>query len=171
MGEYDKVKRNSLGIVIEDLKKHEVMVALPGENGEKYTYNRATRALYLIELKAKTDKAREFEEVFGKELTSLHLKIAKKVFGDQETESVYGVLINPFNKIVFAFNREFADYDRDKQEIVFRDPGDILASLIAFPEPGKKKLSFDQEEDMGRIFPKKGEFPKGYIRYSLLDND
>lgn len=171
MGEYDKVKRNSLEIVIEDLKKHEVMVALPGEDGEKYTKDRAVRTLFLIELTSKTNKAKEFEEVFGKGLTPLHKKIAKKVFGDQETESVYGVLVDPFSRIVFAFNREFADYDRAKQEIVFRNQDDILEERIVISKLKKKKSSIDSKKKNKLLLPKKDPSKGFVIRYSLPDND
>lgn len=127
MGENNK--RNLLGntihLICTDLKRHMVQVILPEEDGRKIE-----RTMYLIMIRAKTSMLSDFEYVFSDALVSMHKKIAEKVFKREETDNDYGLLINEDLKIVFAFNRAFADYDKNKKEIIYRDPDDILSERI-----------------------------------------
>jgi hypothetical protein len=121
--------KNALRLVVEDLQNHLVDIRLPGEKEEKQ--------LFLIMVTAVTSKLEDLQETYGEDVTNTHLKIAEKVFGTEKAENTYGVLLDDDKKMVFAFNREFADYNRSKKEIVYTDLDTLLVEKI---EP-KQKLA------------------------------
>lgn len=114
--------KNVLGLVREDIQRHKISVVLPDET--------EARSLYLVEVTGLTSKLKDFKEAYGKLVTAIHEKIAEKVFGESETQNVYGVLFDEDLKMVFAFNRSFADYDQVIKEIVYRDIDEILLEKV-----------------------------------------
>lgn len=145
---------NAISLIGADLKRHEVLVTLPNSNEEQL--------LYLIMVTAKTSKFQDFMQTYGDKATNTHAKIAKKIFGEEETDSVYGVLLDLDMQMIFAFNREFADYDRKQQKIIYKDVDDLLTELIKVTEPPKTP-----------VFPPKASRPgsalTGTLRYSLAE--
>lgn len=145
---------NVISLIKEDLRRHKVTVTLPSEQDEK--------SLYLILITAKTSKIKDLKKTYASRVTTTHLKIAKKVFREDETENVYGVLVDENLQMVFAFNRDFADYDSKKKAIIFKDIDDVLIDRIevkdkeAFPIPRPSSR---------RALPRGG----GAIRYSLTE--
>jgi hypothetical protein len=131
---------NAKNLLLKDLQRHEVTVSLPGES-EK-------RKLYLIEITAKTSKYDDFVQVYP-EATPIHLKLAEKLFGRDEVNNIYGVFLDTALWVVFAFNREFADYDKKKQEIVFKPIDDLLLDSVSGKDTSVSDLKI-----------KKGSFPK-----------
>jgi hypothetical protein len=117
---------NVIELIRTDIKRHQVEVILPGE--EK------SRMLFLIEVVAKTSKVEELPLVYGEKVSSLHLKVAEKIFGKQESENVYGVFVDENLKYVFAFNRDFADYNPEKRCVEYKELDDILVEKV---EPRK----------------------------------
>jgi len=113
---------NAPNFINEDLQRHKVKVILPGETKEV--------SLYLIMVTAKIKKLEDFVQTYGTKVTTTHQKIAKKIFGTGETDNVYGVFLGEDLKMVFAFNRDFADYDKNKKVIVYKDIDDILIDKI-----------------------------------------
>lgn len=152
---------NAIGLIKEDLRRHRVTVTLPGEQEEK--------SLYLILITAKTKKFKDFVETYGNQVTTTHQKIAQKVFGAEETKNVYGALIDENMRMIFAFNRDFADYDKTKKAIVFKDIDDVLIDRIEV-----KKIKLEEGEALP-IGPKerRGRNPDNIgewlIRYSLAE--
>lgn len=151
---------NAISLIKEDMARHMVSVILPGEKIEK--------SLYLIMMNAKTSKLNDLQKTYDTKATTTHIKIAKKIFGEGETENVYGVFIDEGMQIAFAFNRDFADYDSKKKAIVFRDIDDILVDRI---EPKKIKIessSLPNKESRRSFFPRRGGGDM-IIKYSLTE--
>jgi hypothetical protein len=156
-----KLMNNVIGLVRGDLERHRVSVALPGEKAEK--------SLYLIMINAKTSKLKDLQETYGVKATTTHVKIAKKIFGENETENVYGVLIDDDLRMVFAFNRDFADYDSKKKAVIFRDIDDVLVDRIEAKEKDSS-LPLPRESGGRSFFPRRGE-GSGLIKYSLAEKE
>lgn len=155
---------NVIDLINEDLLNHRVAVKLPREKHIKL--------LYLILITAKTSKLKDFQKTYGNEVTMAHLKIAKKVFGEDKTENIYGVFVDENLTMVFAFNREFADYNSKKKTVIFKDIDDLLIDKIevkkdegsSFPKFDSKKL-FSVPEQGGR----RDGGGRGLIKYSLTE--
>ena len=133
---------NAISLIKEDLQRHKIAVTLPSEQDEK--------SLYLILITAKTSKLKDLKKTYDSKATRTHLKIAKKIFGEDETENVYGVLIDESLQMVFAFNRDFADYNSKKKEIVFKDIDDVLIDRIEVKDKGEFPIP---RPSSGRMFP------------------
>lgn len=157
----------SIDLIHEDLRRHKVSVTLPGEQEEK--------SLYLILITAKTSKLEDFWGTYGDKATAIHQKIAQKVFGTEETENVYGALIDESLRMIFAFNRDFADYDSNNKTIVFKDIDDVLINRIeAKKEVEKTELEIKEMSPIQR--PKRksmlpNDIGEWLIRYSLTENE
>lgn len=108
-------ERNLVPVIRTCLEEHEVIV-----QGSSY---------YLVEVGVNSSLVRDLAATFGKELTDFHHELAKKV-GDKTCPQTYGALVDPGLNYVFAFNRLFADYNRKKEEVVFKDPADILLPWV-----------------------------------------
>lgn len=156
---------NVAELVKQDMKRHQVRVTLPGEETE--------RVLYLIEFTAKTSRLKDFKETYGKSVTNTHAKIARKVFGEEETVNTYGIFFDQCFQMVFAFNRQFADFNRAQKEVVYVDIDEVLVDRI---EP--------KEEDAPDLFPSafpsarppfgNDDFGRGggmLVRYSLPEKE
>lgn len=113
---------NAIDLIRGDLKRHKVTVVLPGEQEEKH--------FYLIMVKGKTSKFEDFKKTYGEQATTTHLRIAKKIFGYKEIENTYGVFVDEDLRMIFAFNRDFADYDKTKKAIIYKDIDDVLIEKI-----------------------------------------
>lgn len=161
---------NANDLLRNDMKRHKAPVILPDE--------KQIRNLYLIEFTAKTKKLEDFKTVYGEKATAIHLKLAEKTFGETETDNVYGVFMDENLQMVFSFNREFADYDREAKKIIFRDMDNVLLGKVK--DEVKKKDSSDlkdKNEHLKKMMEKKEDFsfPRstrsrctgGRISYSL----
>ncbi len=147
---------NAALFIKNDMQRHQVSVTLPGEHEEK--------SLCLVMIEAKTSMVEDLKSTYGDDVTPLHMKIAKKIFGEGETANVYGVFVDKNLQMVFAFNRAFADYVGSKKAIVYRDIDDLLAEKI---QPGPLK-ELPVEKAMPR-FPSGGSGPRGVVKYSLAE--
>jgi hypothetical protein len=116
--------RNAIGLIKKDLQRHKISMLMPGTTQGK------GRSFFLILVTAKTSLLADLKNTYGKEVTAVHLKLAKKIFGEAETENIYGVLVNQDLQMLFAFNRLFADYDRKSRMIVFKDIDGILMDRV-----------------------------------------
>jgi hypothetical protein len=162
-----KCMNNVIELLNEDLQNHRAEVILPGEKGKK--------SLYLLMLAANVSRLDDFKKTYGDKVTDIHIKIAEKLFGKEKTENVYGVFVDENLKMVFAFNREFADYDSKKKEVVFKNIDDILLDKIN----SKEKESPTKTHGFDDVFTfersgKNYERPRrpgggGLMRYSLIE--
>jgi len=150
---------NAIDLIKKDMQRHKVIVKLPNEKKEE--------ELYLILITAKTSKLMDFKKTYrGKAIVTLtHLKIAQKIFDNTETENVYGIFLNKNLQMVFAFNRDFADYDSEKKLIVYKDIDDVLTDEIETKD--------DVEDNVIKIPKRRDMFPGGggsmLIKYSLAE--
>lgn len=151
-------QKSALDLMQEDLERHKVTVLLPGEDVDGP--NKTRRGMYLIMIKAKTSTIKDFEKTFGEILNSTQKKIAKKVFGEKETDNDYGVFVDGLMNMVFAFNRKFADYDSKRERIIYLDPDDILLGEVDGPM-GPYIFSPSRPSGGGH----------GVIRYSLTEKE
>lgn len=146
---------NAISLVNKDLQNHLVTVTLPGEEIPK--------KLFLIEVGANTSMLEDYRLTYGKVITDLHSKIAKKIFGEKKTDNTYGIFIDRDLKIVFAFNRQFADYDKKSQQIQFKNVDDVIAEKV---EP----IEIEWEEISTPPRPPRPVSPgSGVLRYSLIE--
>jgi hypothetical protein len=146
---------NALEIVAGDLQNHLVEVTLPGEE-EK-------RKLFLIMVTGLTSKLDDLKVTYGEKATSTHLKIAEKIFGTKKTENIYGVFLDSSLKMVFAFNRNFADYNKKGKKIDYKDIDDFLVGkIVVKPSPSKPKPPLPGSHS----FSGGGS---GLLRYSLVE--
>ena len=151
---------NAIELIRNDIKRHQVEVILHGET--------KSQMLFLVEVTAKTNKVEELPLVYGEKVTPLHLKVAEKIFGDQESENVYGVFVDKDLKYVFAFNREFADYVSEKECVEYKELDDILVEKVEPRklEPGaipRFPMTSPSDRDRG------GFGPCAVIKYSLTE--
>lgn len=167
---------NAINSVKEELQRHKVIIILPGEDKKK--------SLYLIMITGETSKLDDFRITYNKEITALHLKIAKNVFGENKTENVYGVLVDDSLRMVFAFNRDFADYDRKKKAIIFKNVDDVLMDIIRAGKARAEVKKTEMKEGKGLpvlpsegrpfSFPNRELFPsagEGMIKYSIIEKE
>lgn len=156
---------NVIELLKKEMQKHKVEVVLSREVKE--------RQFFLIETKAKTSTLEDFLMTFGTEVTPLHIRIAKKVFGEGQKVNTYGVLYDEEMKPVFAFNRLFADYDRKTKKIVYRNIDDILLDDNLFNKPeDNRENDFPQTQVPFRPYavPPHSHFgPNNVIKYALLE--
>ena len=145
-------------LIRNDIKRHQVEVVLPGET--------KSQTFFLIEVTAKTNKVEELPLVYGEKVSSLHLKVAKKIFGDQESENVYGVFVDESLKYVFAFNRDFADYNPERKCVEYKDLDDILVEKV---EPRKVEPLTIPRSPRGRGGGRGGFGPGAVMKYSLTE--
>lgn len=148
-------------LIRKDAAKHTVSVIVPG--GEN-----VIRKLFLILISAKTSLLNDFKITYGREVTAIHAKIAKKMFGTKETENIYGVLLDDEMRMVFAFNTKFADYKG--KNIVYKDMDSILMENIKPAELDVPKKIAEKIAQMLRYFD--SDFPRnrctgGRMSYSI----
>lgn len=154
---------NTIELIKKDLQRHKVEVVLPNEKDKK--------SLYLIMIIARTSKLEDFKKTYGDKATPVHLKIAAKIFGENETNNTYGLLLNEDLKIAFAFNREFADYDAKRKEIIYKDIDDVLLERIKTENKEKKKISPKDILEKFPLSPKDFDHNKATIKYSLIEKE
>ena len=117
--------KNALLVVKTDVRRHQAEVILPGEE--------CVRQLYLLEMTGKTRLIEDLRVTYGEAITPFHEKLAKKLFGEEESINKYGVFWDDDLKLVFAFNRRFADYDPKTKTVVYKDLDDFLVAATATP--------------------------------------
>lgn len=160
---------NAISMIRNDMQRHKVTVTLPLPNKQE------ARQLYLIMMGAKTSQLEDFKQTYGDEVTKTHLKLAEKVFGKGETESVYGVFYDMNLQMVFAFNRAFADYDNSKKYVLYKDIDDLLIERVEVKNEKKEKKKKDFHLPRRPLRPnlRRDEFPGGsgrsLIKYSLTE--
>ena len=149
---------NIISSIKEELQRHLVSVILP-EGREK-------KSLYLIMVTGKTNKLTDFINTYGNQVTETHIKIAKKIFGENETDNIYGVFVDKDLQMIFAFNREFADYNKQKKRIVFKNIDDVLTDKIKVRE--KDNTIPPLHEKKKPVFPQ-GDSGSMILKYSLIE--
>jgi len=158
---------NAKNLLLEDMRRHVVLVTLPEEK---------KRELILIEISASTSLYDDFCQTYP-DATAMHRKLAEKLFGKKQTQNVYGTLFDADLKVVFAFNRAFADYDRKKEKIIYTPVDELL--LDAIPETTSFKPNFVKPK-IEKEKPYKpnqsqsffgGGGGGGTVRYSLTENE
>jgi hypothetical protein len=113
-------KRNLVSTIEGCLKEHQV--DLQSSTG--------ISPFYLIEVSAKNKLASDFIDTYKTELDAFKTQLAEKTFSGQSSKQTYGVLIDTDLQFVFAFNRAFADLDREQHKIVFKNPVDLLLGNV-----------------------------------------
>lgn len=142
---------NCLASFTDALSKHVVSVELPGET--------VSQRLYLIKIWAKTDLEEDYRISYP---GSKFLTIPNEKFRE------YGVFIRPEDlAIAFAFNTEFARYDRQSETVEYSTVAEILLkglsrrSVVEIYEPASATHS-----PPGRIG---GMGMHGVIMYALSE--
>lgn len=131
--------KNALSIVKGDVVRHKVRVTLPGDSKPK--------TLYLLMISGETSTLEDLKSTFGDKISTLHLRLAKKVWGEGRTQNTYGVFVDDDLKMVFAFNRLFADFENG--QVVYRDLDEII----------EKAVDGNQESALGEDFQPEPLFP------------
>ncbi len=165
---------NVLSIVRGDMVRHKVNVLLPGELEVKM--------LYLLMISAETNTVEDFQKTFSGQITHLHLRLAKKIWGDKKKQNTYGVFFDDEMKMVFAFNRLFADFQKKGLStsgdglVVYRDLDELIEKAIGDINKPQVCSDFEQEPGIGPVphFPPyhHNPFHGGHdilVRYSIPD--
>ena len=152
---------NAVSIVRGDMERHRVSVTLPGEATQ--------RKSYLLMVGAKTSLLKDIEVTYGQTATCQFMRFLKKIYGEAETDNVYGVFLDDDLKIVFAFNRLFADYDSKSHTVVYK----AIDKLIEESIPGPSEFPSNPSPCLPGL-PIPDDWlevrPGGMlIRYSILD--
>lgn len=150
---------NAIFLIKKDLGKHKVAVVLPGEKIKK--------TFFLIEITANTSLLEDLKNTYGEQVTALHEKVAKKLFGDAPSDNVYGLLIDEGLNLVFAFNRQFADINKKNGVIEFKDIDDLVSESI---KPSTEPVYLPRETSV----PRRGSGRGGrgmLIKYSLTEKE
>jgi hypothetical protein len=147
-------KRNLLSTVKECLQEHQV--ELVGTQG--------VVPMYLIEVGASSPLFKDFIDTYNGDIDNFKRKLAEKTLVQNPSNQMYGVLVDTDLQYAFAFNRQFADLNRQRQRIAFKGVEDILLEHSS----GQDLSQVDMPEDS---FPKfnGGGFDPGstLIRYSI----
>ena len=110
-------RSNAISFLRRDLQRHQVKVEL-SDPQEQDSMDKTAQDYYLIIMRGQTKPAEEFIAVYPEETGMVNL--ANRILGTEEAVCDYGVLLDEDLQIIFAFNCLFADYDLEKQEVVFK---------------------------------------------------
>lgn len=154
---------NLIEVLNRDLDRHLVSVKLPGDQEEKI--------LALIVMRVRSSKLDDFRMTYGVDVTEFHIKVATKLFGEEETANEFGVFVDSSQQMIFAFSLDFADYDTEKKAVVYKDIDSILmdsmdttsAATPPRPEPPPRRRTRWPGDEFGG--------GGGTIRYSLSEKD
>jgi len=118
------MKTIALEMIKNAFRRQEVEVLLPDK---KY---RQTLSLAFITVK--TNKLQDFLKIYGGKVASIHIEMARKIFGDGESENTYGVFFDkrPNPEMVFAFDIDFAQYDKGRKEVIVKDIDEVLMEKL-----------------------------------------
>jgi hypothetical protein len=142
-------RRNLVSTIEECLKEHRV----------ELQSSKGISPFYLIEVSVQNKLAADFIETYQASLDDFKIQLAEKTFSGQSQKQKYGVLINPDLQFVFAFNRAFADLNREKHKIVYKNPDEVLL--------GKTPIQQKPVSSEPTFTPKSSsEFPT-IIKYSI----
>ncbi|MFC1753839.1 hypothetical protein ACFL96_10690 [Thermoproteota archaeon] len=119
MAKQEIVQRNLISTIDECMQEHEVVLA----EGE------STVSRFLIEVTAQSSPAKDFTDTYKGDVDKFRKKLAEKLLGKEPTIQTYGVLVTPELAFDFAFNRKFADLDREGNRIVFKNPEELLLEM------------------------------------------
>lgn len=150
--------KNAIALLKKDLENHRVVVILPGETEKK--------SLFLVMTGAKVNKLEDFKKTYGSKVTATHLKIAAKIFKEGETENVYGVFMDDNLQMVFAFNRDFADYSPKKEMIIYKEIDDLLVDGIEPKKSGSDTETFPRKNFSSNSMPGSGMIT---YRYGIFE--
>ncbi|MFC1698248.1 hypothetical protein ACFL1H_07985, partial [Nanoarchaeota archaeon] len=103
---------NLIGKIEGFLKEHTVLI-------QKVQF-------YLIEVKAESEMLKDFTDTYKDDIDKFKTDLGRNIFGNKKSMQTYGVLINTDLEYVFAFNRKFADLNKNKTNILYKKPEDIL---------------------------------------------
>lgn len=157
---------SAISLIKHDLKRYKANVSLNG------TGRGRGKTCYLILMVAKTSLLADLKNAYGKQVTAVHMKLAKKIFGEKETDNTYGVLVDENLTPLFAFNRLFADYDRSTRTVIFKDLDSILVDRVDVKPGWFEKLDLSDlripRREERRRFP---DFDGMHVllKYSLVE--
>jgi hypothetical protein len=152
-------KRNLITTIQECMAEHTVNITYKGE----------TRKLYLIEVSVKNSLFQDFMDTYTGEIDDFKKDLAKKLMkkNDQQT---YGVLIDENLKYAFAFNRKFADLNKQKDALVYKTPEEAILSVnggndlsTSYPSSNPAPTPFQHESN----WPWHGGGSGTTLKYSL----
>lgn len=141
------------------MEQHIVPVKLPGD---KKLVKRA-----LVEVGAKASMIEILAATYGETFGGLHRKLAEKLYGEAEIDLVFGVFYEE-DKMVFAFCRDVADYNKKTKKVECRDLDEVLVEKVNPIEgiPVRPPIQFP-EADMPSRPP--GSMPDMMVRYALVE--
>ena len=155
--------RNLVKVIESCLGEHEFrVVELGGLSGKdkEYTFS-------VIEVRGAGNLLDDFIKTYSP-LDKFKTTLAKKVLPEKGKQS-YGVLIDADLQYRFAFNRLFADLDRENRKIRFKTPEEVLLEFVNGPDAPTQlylevaealKKNGDDEID-NKFIEQLGIFPKG----------
>ena len=154
--------RNLISTIEDCLKEHAVTIK-QGEDAQTF---------YLIEQTVRTPLFDDFICTYAGEVDKFKTELAKQLMLKRSTEQTYGVLVNTDLRDTYAFNRAFADLDREKQAIVFKDMEEVLLEragkkdITSYKAPEKKK-PLPEGGYHDNFFEGNNSFEGPLIKYSL----
>lgn len=111
-------KRNLINVIENCLMEHKVFIS----------QGKSKIPFYLTMVQMTNHGLFEdFKKVYSG-VEDFQIQMAKKLMKKNNNQT-YGVLIDSDLKYQFAFNRKFADFDRQKNKIVFKSPEEVLLTL------------------------------------------
>lgn len=152
--------KNALTYALEEMQDHVVTVKLPGED----TKNK----LALIEIGVKVSMLDILEATYGDEFNEDQRTLAKEIFGKEKKSMAFGVFFEG-KKMVFAFCRDFVDYDPKKQELFIQKKlVDVMKAAIndlkGPKKAGKKKIDLPEAVELPSFKPSEMNRPPSHSR-------
>lgn len=139
----DPIQHNALPAVFTDIARHRVKVTLNADDGMSDVESHSNN-YYLIIVRAQVSMLSEFLAAYG----SSHSRLAKSILSDEPSWCEYGVLLDESFNMVFAFNMEFASYNRATCLIEYKDAQDALADAMAQKADNDGTEGKDNEESV-----------------------
>lgn len=109
---------NLLETITHCLREHQVNL-IDGKKKESF---------YLIEVSAPSSLLVDFKDTYGS-IDPFKTQLADRTLSSRVFNNVYGVLVGQDMRYKFAFNRNFADLNKDKTALDFRSVEDILLNV------------------------------------------
>lgn len=123
-------------------------------------------SFYLVNTFYKTPRLTDFLRTYNQagEVDNFREKLAERVFGKKKTENQYGLLLSPDLQIKFAFNEQFARYDRKSNSMIYTP---VEKALLEQTKSKKIDLSEGAPQILSGMRKRRYDRPT-VMRYALV---
>ena len=126
--------------------------------------------MFMIDIKYQTDTLQDLYKTYGEDaFDDFKKRVAEKAFGKkQKEENSYTVFLDSNLKICYTFNKRFAYFDHEKNQVIFVPLEDALLEKSKFDLSGIKRIKIDiPSPRRGGLLPRRPGGRDTKIKYAL----